>query len=195
MTADSTVRRSRLGLRLGLSAPLVAAAFCLINWAMLNTPDSRADFLFERGFYSWRTGDQAAAIEAFTAAIAANPEHAAAYLQRARIAADQGRYADALSDYDRVLALYPDAVFAYAERAAAHAAVGDYAAAVADYTRALALKPYYADAYYRRGLAYEALGQPQAAAEDYARFLDRYGAEDARTADARARLSALGAEP
>ena len=96
---------------------------------------------------------------------------AIAYLNRANVYAQRGRYSHAFTDYASALALDPANPLILYNRGNAYFDLKQFRRAAADFTRAVQLDARFGLAYYNRGLALERLGDTSAAAEDYRRAL------------------------
>src|SRR3990167_4842469 len=107
------------------------------------------------------------AIEAYTSAIALDPNYAAAYNNRGDAYANKGQYDRAIEDYNKAIALDPNYADAYGNRGNAYRNKGHIDRAIEDYNKAIALDRNYADAYGNRGNAYRNKGQNDRAIEDY----------------------------
>ena len=102
----------------------------------------------------------------------AAPENlATAYLNRANIYAQRGKYPLAFADYASAIALDPRNPLAPYNRGNAYLDTRQYELAIADYTRAIELDATFALAYLNRGIAHEQRGDIRAAAEDFRRAL------------------------
>jgi tetratricopeptide (TPR) repeat protein len=102
----------------------------------------------------------------------AAPENlATAYLNRANIYAQRGKYPLAFADYASAIALDPRNPLAPYNRGNVYLDTRQYVPAIADYTRAIELDASFALAYLNRGIANEQLGDTNAAAEDYRQAL------------------------
>jgi len=136
------------------------------------------------------------AIEAYTSAIALDPNYAAAYNNRGAVYAKNSlikalldknknpRIADvyknnadedydrAIEDYNKAIALDPNYALAYARRGSAYDNKGQYDRAIEDYNKAIALDPNYAAAYNNRGLAYYKKGNMGRAISDFQKACD-----------------------
>src|SRR3989338_3217676 len=136
------------------------------------------------------------AIEAYTSAIALDPNYAAAYNNRGAVYAKNSlikalldknknpRIADvyknnadedydrAIEDYNKAIALDPNYALAYARRGSAYDNKGQYDRAIEDYNKAIALDPNYAAAYNNRGLAYYKKGNMGRAISDFQKTCD-----------------------
>ena len=112
-----------------------------------------------RGVSYANKGDYDLAIQAFTKAIALNPNLAMAYSNRGGAYRDKGDYDRAIEDCSRAIALNPNLAMAYNNRGVAYYKKRDYDRAIADYTRSIELKPDFAEPYYNRGEAWLHLGE------------------------------------
>ena len=102
----------------------------------------------------------------------ATPENlATAYLNRANIYSQRGKYPLAFVNYAAAITLDPRNPLAPYNRGNAYLDTGQYELAIADYTRAIELDANFALAYLNRGIAYEQRGDTSAAARDYRQAL------------------------
>jgi len=127
----------------------------------------QANEWFEKGFQHWLNKEYNSAIEAFTSAIALDPNYVYAYGNRGIAYADKGQYDRAIEDYNKVIQLDPNDAKAYNNRGVAYDKKGQHDRAIEDYNKAIALDPNYADAYGNRGIAYYHKGQHGRAIEDF----------------------------
>ena len=93
------------------------------------------------------------ALTEYTAAIAAAPDSAAAYGERADTFRKLERWTDAIADYDRLLELAPHPLSHY-HRGIAHQSRGDHDLAIGDFTQVVEELPEHALAYYFRADSY-----------------------------------------
>jgi tetratricopeptide (TPR) repeat protein len=102
----------------------------------------------------------------------AAPENlATAYLNRANIYAQRGKYRLAFTDYASAITLDPRNPLAPYNRGNAYLDTQQYERAIADYTRAIELDANFALAYLNRGIAHEQRGDTSAASRDYRQTL------------------------
>src|SRR5581483_8513864 len=73
------------------------------------------------------------------------------FVERGKVKAQQGDWAEALAEYDRALAAAPRNPPAHRARAQAHRALGEHQAALDDLSQALEIDPKYEPAYLSRG--------------------------------------------
>jgi len=133
---------------------------------------------FQRGFALSQAGDERGAINAFTKAIAIDPQFARAYYQRSLVYSTLGNTRQAIADLDQTIALDPKNAKAYGMRASNYERLGNREQALRDYDRAIEINPRYADAYLARGLLYDKLGMREQAMRDF-RSAARLGHEGA----------------
>ena len=114
----------------------------------------QANEWFEKGFQHWLNKEYNSAIEAFTSAIALDPNYVYAYGNRGIAYADKGQYDRAIEDYNKVIQLDPNDAEAYNNRGVAYDKKGQHDRAIEDYNKAIALDPNFAQAYTSRGLLY-----------------------------------------
>lgn len=102
----------------------------------------------------------------------AAPENfATAYLNRANIYAQRGKYALAFADYASAVARDPRNPLIPYNRGNVYLDTRQYELAIADYTRAIELDARFALAYLNRGIAHEHRGDTSAAVADYRQAL------------------------
>lgn len=111
------------------------------------------------------------AFDAYSAALAGDPQPAEARIRRAPLAVPAGKFDAAIVDYDRLLPWLPHGMGFY-NRGFAYLSKGDYKAAIADLTTALEMTPELdpgkpLEAYYNRGGAYYQTGQYELAVDDF----------------------------
>jgi len=91
---------------------------------------------FEKGYDYWLNQKDDAAIEAYTKAIALDPNYAAAYNKRGFVYADKGQYDRAIEDYNKAIALDPNYAEAYVHRGVAYNEKRQYDKAIINYQKA-----------------------------------------------------------
>ena len=111
------------------------------------------------------------AIEAYTSAIALDPNYAAAYNNRGVAYKNKGQNDRAIEDYNKAIALDPNYAAAYNNRGIAYNDKGQYDRAIEDYSKAIALNPNLAFAYVQRGHMYGSKEQYNRAIEDYSKAI------------------------
>lgn len=126
-----------------------------------------AEYWFNLGYSYAEAGLYDDAIEAYTAAIALNPNLAEAYNNRGFAYNNKGQYDKAIEDYTKVIPLYPDYAGTYNNRGNAYSKKGQYDRAIEDYTKAIQLDPNDVKVYNNRGNAYAKKGQYDREIEDY----------------------------
>lgn len=107
------------------------------------------------------------AIEAFTSAIALNPNYARAYNNRGAAYANKGQYNRAIGDYNKAISLDPNDALPYIGRGGVYADKGHFEKALSDLDKAIALDPNSAFAYSNRGTVYSNKGYFDRAIEDF----------------------------
>src|SRR3989337_107555 len=127
----------------------------------------QANEWFEKGFQHWLNKEYNSAIEAFTSAIALDPNYVYAYGNRGIAYADKGQYDRAIEDYNKAIALDPNYADAYGNRGIAYYHKGQHGRAIEDFNMAIQLDPNDADAYYNRGITYYHKGQYDRAIENF----------------------------
>jgi tetratricopeptide (TPR) repeat protein len=123
------------------------------------------------GHASLNQGNVAAAIKAFTEALALDPDNAAVRLSRADAHREAHDFDRAIEDYTESLHLRPLHAPAYQGRGDAYFGKRDYDRAVDDYTEALRLDPKDAVTLNNRGLARHRKGQNEQALDDFSQAL------------------------
>ena len=126
-----------------------------------------ASLLLQRGEAAFESGDYAAAITAYTDALALNPNFAEAYNDRGIAYYRRDEVDRALLDYERALALRPDYVNALTNHAVAIFDRAAYDTVIAETSRALALDPTDDVALVYRGNAYQRKGDYERALGDW----------------------------
>ena len=114
---------------------------------------------YNQGLAKVKAGDRYGAVQAFSAAIAAKPELAAAYYQRGLVLCDLGDQQGAIADYDQALVINSQAAEIYIARSITKIAIADIAAAQLDIAQALKFAPNSATAYQLLGLTYKQQNQ------------------------------------
>ena len=127
----------------------------------------QANEWFAKGYQHGLNNEHDKAIEAYTRAIAINPNYAKAYNNRGATYGHKGQYDRAIEDYNKAIDIDPNNAYAYTGRGATYGHKGQYDRAIEDYNKAIALNPNLADAYSNRGAAYDNKGQHDRAIEDY----------------------------
>ena len=128
-----------------------------------------AEYWFNLGYYYAEAGLYDKAIEAYTNAIALDPNDADAYSNRGAAYYSKGQYDRAIEDYNKAIALNPPIPFTWSEMLD----TPEYKA-LPETTKVKVKKAYYndfvrlfAEAYNNRGDAYYSKGQYDRAIEDY----------------------------
>ncbi len=127
---------------------------------------------FDKGYQYGLNKEYDDEIEAYTKAIALDPNNANTYYNRGTVyGRDKGQYDRAIEDYNKAIDLDPNLAYAYINRGVAYADKGQYDRAIEDYNKAIALDPNHASAYLNRGNAYYHKGQYDRAIEDYTKAI------------------------
>lgn len=126
---------------------------------------------YDRGNALIASGQFAAAVASYDAAVALQPEHARAFCNRGVALERLSRLDEACASYTRAINIDPADALAHFNRAALHRARGRLEQALLDYDRAIQIKPDYAEAYCNRGTLLQALGRADAALESYDRSI------------------------
>jgi DNA helicase-2/ATP-dependent DNA helicase PcrA len=122
---------------------------------------------YKRGNAYLAVGNYQAAIEDFNQELKQNPNHAAAYSDRAIARSSLGNHQGAIEDLNQAIQLNPHLAAAYNNRGAIRRDLGDTEGALEDYNQAIEINPKYADAYYNRGVSRSVLGDIQGAIIDW----------------------------
>ena len=105
-----------------------------------------------------KQGDVEGALDAFSVAIAANPDGASvAYYYRGLVYVDQGKVNEAIDDFDKAIEIDKHFPQAYAARGTANLMISRPAKAAEDFDKALQLDPNNATTYVNRARAYMGL--------------------------------------
>ncbi len=133
---------------------------------------------FKKGYQHWLNKEDDNAIEAFTSAIALDPNYAKAYTNRGNAYYNKGQHDRAIEDYNKAIALKPDFLgLIYNNRGSAYGEKGWYDRAIEDFNKAIQLDPNDAEAYNNRGVAYDNKGNMGRAISDFQKACDM-GNED-----------------
>ena len=135
-----------------------------------NSP-AAASVLVKQGQDYYESNKYKEAAEAYTKAIAANPNSAEAYAGRGLAKRGLQDSVGALSDINRALQLDPNSADAYRGRSMIKRGNIDYQGALADATRSIELAPNNYRSYLTRGLAKESLRDLNGALADYNRSI------------------------
>jgi len=129
------------------------------------------DSLHLLGVIHYQRGEREAAVRQIDAALAVNPDVAAAHNNRGNALKDLGRAAEALASYDRAVALKSNYAEAHYNRGNVLRELKRHAEAVESYDRALAVRPDYLEALGNRGSALRELGRSDEALASFDRAL------------------------
>jgi len=127
---------------------------------------------FERGNKHLIKKEFDAAIEAYTNAIALNPNLAYAYSFRGFAYRGNSQYDRAILDYNKALEANPNYAEAYNKRGLAYANKDQYEKAVLDHNKALEIDPNHSKTYLYRGNVYTLCGQYERAIIDFNKALE-----------------------
>lgn len=141
--------------------------------------------LNRRGQLSAESGNDAEALEDFTASVGADAGHWRAIHNRGVLEAQSGSFEQAFNDFTRTIELNPNFAKAYSNRAALFVVAGDIEAATQDYQDALRLDSKLAVAHRGLGRAYHLTGELDAAIRSYDEAV-RLAPKDAYAVAARA---------
>jgi tetratricopeptide (TPR) repeat protein len=141
-------------------------------FSMIPCQVSGAEGFFEQGLSDLHTRHYDKAIEAFTKAIAENPNRAEVYNNRGIAWCNRGNYERAMTDFNRALELNPRSAEIFSNRGTIWFYMEKYDLAINDYDKALGIDPLYAKAYTNRGAAWYCKGNFDLAISDYHRALE-----------------------
>lgn len=144
---------------------LLAAQVHAQDLATATSPQAEA--LFTDGVKAYNGGDYSKAISLFDQALALDPEHLNAYLQRGFCHSLKREYEAAVADFSSVITRKPDHLWAYTSRGSAYGKWGQQELAIRDFNRVLELDPKNQEAYNNRGWAKKALGHQDEACKDW----------------------------
>jgi tetratricopeptide (TPR) repeat protein len=128
--------------------------------------DFKEDF-YQQGLAKAKMGDRNGAVQAFSCAIAVNPNLIEAYYQRGLVLFDLGDRQGAIADYDQAISLKPDAIDVYMARSITRIASNNIEGAQADIAQALVINPKSAIAHQLLGLTYKQQSQIEKAIATY----------------------------
>lgn len=117
-----------------------------------------ADVLVEKGFQHALKSEFDDAIEAYTAAIALDPNFALAYNYRGHIYYLQRKYEEAIEDFNKAVAIDSDDSSHFISRGEAYTDKRQYDKAIEDFNKAISLDPENAQTYIDRGYVYDKKG-------------------------------------
>ena len=153
-----------------MAAVLAALALLAIPLACASTPAAALEW-YEIGNQWFDKGDWKRAGDAYSRAIALEPDLAGASYNLARALAEAGDYPAAIRALDRLLARDPQNVRILAAKAYSHYKAGDSAEALRVYDEVLRLDPYAVDAIYNAALLKSEAGELEPAAVDLERLV------------------------
>ena len=114
-----------------------------------------------------RSSKDGPALADFNAAIAANPNDAAAYLGRGNLLRAQGHFPEALADLNAAIRLNPEGAQAFHARGLIYQRQGNNAQAITDFNNAIDRDPFAGAPYQARGQCLLATGKYDQAIEDF----------------------------
>ena len=126
---------------------------------------------YRKGMFFNRSGQHDKAIEAFTKAIEADPEHANAYNNRGAVWYAKKEWDKAIADYTRAIEIDPGSAAFYINRGAVWFKQGHYKKTISDYNKAIDIDPGSADAFNNRGMTWYFLAQYDRAVADYSKAI------------------------
>lgn len=153
------------------------AVMMLVSVNSISAQD--AESLFQAGKEKFSKGDFTSAIEFYTKAIAADPKHLNAYLQRGSCYIQIKKYDEAVKDYSFVINEQPNQLWAYLSRGSAYNKLEQYGKAINDFDKVLAIDENNQDAYNNRGWAKKLQGDKEGACKDWKKS-KKLGNEEAK---------------
>ncbi len=126
---------------------------------------------YGRGLVLFDKGDLEDAIEAYDAALQAEPDNAHIYFHRGVARAEMGDFDSAIADYDNAVYMNGNQQDFYFYRGYARQALGEMERAIADFNEVILRDLHNADAYYYRGLCYGKQGKLDQAIADFSEVI------------------------
>ncbi len=146
--------------------------------AEARSPTTNKD-AYQHGEQAYRRGDHAEAVVYFTEAIALDPAHLNAYLNRAFCFVMLKQYADAIKDLTLVIEREPTHALAYTTRGSSYLRSGEPDKALADLEMVISLDPRNEEAWNNKGWAYKAKADMDSACKAW-RSSQRMGNAEAK---------------
>ena len=137
------------------------------SFSKTSEKELRAELAFQQGSVFIMIGQMNKAIEAYSRAIALNPDYAATYYNRGAAYINKGEIDRAIKDCSKAIALNPNFAMAYNNRGNAYAKKGDFDRAVENFNKAIDINPDSAIPYTNRGAAYNETDDFDRAIEDF----------------------------
>ncbi|NIS79510.1 MAG: tetratricopeptide repeat protein [Anaerolineales bacterium] len=169
---ETTMKESGylIPIAVGILTVVVLGAIILIGPSAITVGDAVNHF--NRGVDYQEQGQLDLAIEAYTEAIAINPDFADAYLNRGVAYSEKGDFDQAIVDYNKAIEINPQFADAYSNRGVAYAVTGQYDQALVDLDKAIELDASLARTYFVRGALYSDLGEREKAMTDIEKALE-----------------------
>ena len=167
--------------------PLIQYSFDSFELLEPGEGEADADFYVDQGMTFLSMGETEKAIEAFSEAIALNPEEAEAYRRRAGAYSSQDDYDGALADIDKAIELDPENAELYHNRGFYYWMQSDFDSALTNLDKAIELDDQSDGAYNMRALVYAIRDEYENALADVNRALElrQVGSGDADLLDTR----------
>ena len=127
---------------------------------------------YDKGYQHSLNKEYDKAIEAYTSAIALDPNLAKSYVHRGGAYYEKGQYDRADEDINKAVSLDPNLAYAYGARGIIYYNKGQYDRAIEDFNKAITLNPNDVDAYTLRGAAYYNKGNMGRAISDFQKACD-----------------------
>jgi tetratricopeptide (TPR) repeat protein len=140
----------------------LAQAQTLYDRVLQLQPDN-FDALHLSGLIALQSRNPTLAVELIDRALAINPGHADAHVNKANALRKLGQFESALASYDNAIQLRPGHAETHLNRGIALKELGKYTLAISSYDQAIALNPGFISAYANRGAALAALNQHESA--------------------------------
>lgn len=127
------------------------------------TPDQRSNLLYQRAQADLQLKDFPAAEKDLQETLKLAPQHLAAYMLTAEVAAKSKTPAEAVAAYSKVVSVFPTNPLVYNNRGMYLQSLGRTQEAMADFDKAIQLDPKFMPSYINRGFALLEAGDPVAA--------------------------------
>lgn len=167
------------GMLIGGTVAAILAAFLTFQVASVLMNNNQ----FQSGMDALKQGDNAQAVNAFTAVINSQPNMAQGYIYRAIAEARSDQTQNALQDFSQAIVLDPHNPSAYASRATLRLQSNDYDGAISDCDTIQTIKANYPDAYRIRAVALARKGRYEKSKEDASQYLELAGKQSGTSDD------------
>src|SRR5579885_2250568 len=164
LPAEIVRRRRLIGIYAVSGLALLAACWQGVRYD--RGAPQRAQAALEAGRKLAASGQDKAAIDSISRAIAMNPKSAQAYLERGLLHQNRNEIGAAMQDIRQAIQLNPRLAEAHVALGGLYRDRNDLPHALEEFTAALTIEPN-VDAYYQRGRIYQFLGDHRKAIEDF----------------------------